>query len=196
MEIILCEDYPALGYVGDRISVKGGYARNYLIPRGIATEVRSRNAALLKHNLDIINAKKAKKKKDAEDVAAKLQSESLRFELKIGGHGKSFGSIGAKDAYDALAALGYSLDRRQVRLNETIKSGGQFHVQVQLHSEVVVKVPVIVEAQIVAPATSSAQDGKKRRGKAASALSEDAPSDIESKEVADETDSGNESAEE
>ncbi len=146
MKIILQENYPSLGYVGDIVTVKKGYARNFLIPNKIGIEVTSRGARMLKHLLAGIDSKKIRLKKDAEELAQKLQGEKLEFSLKIGAGGKSFGSITSRDVHKALTEeKGYDLDKKQVRLAEPLKTPGEFKVTVQLHSEVAAEVPVVVE---------------------------------------------------
>jgi len=155
MQIILREDYPSLGYVGDVVDVRPGYARNFLIPRGLASESHSRNAKMLKHQMDQIRAKRLKLQKEAESRAKSMDGMVLLFELKIGEHGKSFGSISSKDIHQELERLGHSFDKKQIKLAEPIKSGGEFKVDVQLHGEVSVSIPVKVEALVSAPKTSA-----------------------------------------
>lgn len=145
MKIILQENYPSLGYVGDVVTVKKGYARNFLIPNKVGIEVSSRGAKMLKHLLSGIESKKARLKTEAGELAKQLESQKLEFQLKIGAGGKSFGSITSRDIHKALADKDFDLDRKQVRLLEPLKSSGEYKVSVQLHSEVVAEVPVSIE---------------------------------------------------
>ena len=162
MEVILRQDYPSLGFIGDKISVKKGYARNYLIPSGFAVEANSQNVGWIAHQLRQINAAKAQKKKDAEGLAAKLSSVVAKCTLKIGENGKAFGSITSKDIAEALAKAenGLVIDRKQIVLSEPIKSAGEHTINVKLHSEVngsfklqvagdIIKVAKYVEAPVV-----------------------------------------------
>lgn len=149
MEVILTTDYPSLGYVGDRVAVRRGYARNFLIPRGIAVETASHNARLLAHRMAGINAHKAKLKAQATELSEKLSRVKLEFTMKIGSQGKSFGAVTVKDIELALEAQGFKFERRQVRLSESIKAAGEYEIQIKLHSEVTVSLPVKVNAEVV-----------------------------------------------
>jgi len=182
MEVILKQDYPSLGYVGDKVNVRRGYARNFLIPRGLAVEIGSRNARTLKHLVAGVEAHKAKLKSTAEELAKRLGELKLEFTLKLGAVGKSFGSISLRDVELALEAQGHKLDRRQLKLSEQIKSGGNFNLIVKLHSEVSVNIPIHVSAErAAAPATEEGEEGPRRkrggkgRGKKAEAGEEAAP---------------------
>lgn len=168
MEIILQQDFPALGYVGDTVKVKPGYARNFLIPRGMAVEASSLNERLLKHRLTAINAKRVKLRAQAQEIVNRMQSLVLEYTLKVGAGGRSFGAISARDIEVQLKEKGFELDRRQIKLLEPIRKAGEFKVQVKLHSEVSANIPVIVRAE--APKAEAAQvDGegkteRRRRG--------------------------------
>ena len=133
MEVILKEDYPSLGYVGDRIAVKPGFARNFLLPRGIATEAFSNNARLLKHRLDGINAKRNRLKAEATEVAKRYEGLTLEFKLKMAGQERTFGSITARDIELALKEKDLVVDRRQIKFGEAVKRVGTYQVQIKLH---------------------------------------------------------------
>jgi large subunit ribosomal protein L9 len=167
MHVILKENYPSLGYVGDQVSVRGGFARNYLIPRGIAIEASTRNERLLKHLLTSINAKRVKLRAQAQEFSAKLEKVTLEFTLKLGKGGKSFGSVTARDVLAELEKQGIALDRRQVRLSEVVKGAGDYNAEVRLHSEVVAKVPFTVKAEKPVQEAAPVIDGEqpKRRGR-------------------------------
>ncbi len=165
MEVILKENFPSLGYVGDVVSVRGGYARNYLIPRGIAVESSKRNTRLLNHLLTAINAKKVKLRGQAQEFAAQIEKIAIEFTLKLGKGGKSFGSITARDIVAELEKKGVALDRRQVRLTEVVKGAGEYVADIKLHSEVTAHLPFIVKAEKVvkeASAEDGAPDGEKK----------------------------------
>lgn len=170
MEVILKEDYISLGYIGDSVRVRRGFARNFLIPRGIAVEASSGNERQLKHKLSGIIAKRIKKKAEAEEFAKVLGQVTVEFTLKVGSRGKSFGAVTSRDIEASLKTLGYQVDRRQIRLGETIKGPGAYTVDVKLHSEVTVPVNVkVIAAQpVAAPAAEGAEkDRRKSRKKAA-----------------------------
>jgi large subunit ribosomal protein L9 len=167
MEVILREDYISLGYIGDKVKVRRGFARNFLIPRGIAVEASSGNQKLLKHKLAGIVAKRVKKKAEAEAFAKILGQVTVEFTIKMGAGGKSFGAVTTRDIEASLKALGYEVDRRQLRINETIKGPGAYPVDVKLHSEVTVQVQVKVVA--LQPSVAAAGEGNagaaKKRGR-------------------------------
>jgi large subunit ribosomal protein L9 len=167
MEVILREDYISLGYIGDTVRVSRGFARNFLLPRGIAVEASSENEKALKHKLGAIMAKRIKKKAEAEAYGKVLEQVTVEFTLKIGAKGKSFGSITTRDIETSLKALGYEIDRRQIRLAETIKGPGVYKVEVKLHSEVAVSVQVKVIAAQAPVSASGSEKGKKKGGRKA-----------------------------
>lgn len=164
MEVILREDFLPLGYVGDTVKVKRGFARNFLIPRGVAIESTSQNDSALKHKLSAIVAKRIKKKAEADAFGNILKQVIVEFTLKVGASGKSFGAITARDIETALKNLGYTVDRRQIRLPEQIKSVGLHTAEVKLHSEVTVSLQVkVLAAQVAAPVEGAAK-GKGKKG--------------------------------
>lgn len=146
MNVILQENFPALGYVGDTVRVKRGYARNFLIPKGVAVEADSRRAKELNHKLQLINAKKAKLKLEAEELAAKLSNVELKFSLKVGEHGKSFGSVTSKEIENALADKGFEVDKKQIQFTDSLKSAGEHDLPIKLHAEVVGHVKLVIES--------------------------------------------------
>jgi large subunit ribosomal protein L9 len=167
MEVILQENFHALGYVGDLVKVKPGYARNFLIPRGIAVEASSRNERVLKHRLSSINAKKVKLRGEATEFAKRLEGVVLEFTLKVGSGGRSFGSVSSRDIEAQLKEKGFELDKRQIRLIEPIRRAGESSVQIKLHAEVSATIPVIVRAEVSKAASNDAGSTvtKSRRSK-------------------------------
>jgi len=174
MEVILREDYLQLGYVGDTVRVKRGFARNFLIPRGLAVEASKHNDRVLKHKLAAILSKRIKRKAEADQFGAILQQVTVEFTLKIGQQGKSYGAVTTRDIETSLKALGYSVDRRQIRVIDPIRGVGLHKVEVKLHSEVTVPLQIKVMAALAPVAASpeegsDAPKGKKGRKKQASA---------------------------
>ncbi len=149
MEVILKENFPSLGYVGDVVKVKSGYARNFLIPRGIASEASSNNARQLAHKMLGINARRAKLKGEAEELGKKLASVTLAYTLKAGEGGKIFGSVHAKDVEASLAAQGFEISKTQIKLSDSIKKAGDFSASIKLHSDVTVTLPIKVTSDVV-----------------------------------------------
>lgn len=188
MEVVLQENFPSLGYVGDKVNVKPGYARNYLIPRGIALESSSGNAKAIRHKMSIVTAKKAKLKAQALEEAKKYEGLTLEFTLKIGEKGKSFGSVSLKDIEKSLAEKGFTLDRKQLELKEQIKAGGDYTLDVTLHSEVTV--PVTIRVVVERLEKKADKDAGERKGRGRKAKFQ------EGEEQSEEMSASEESAEE
>lgn len=141
MDIILKQDVDLLGSKYDVVTVKDGYARNFLIPQGLAVAATKSN---VKVNDEVIRqqAHKAAKAKDAADaIAAKLEGLSLKLGAKAGESGKIFGSVNSIQLADAIQSAGYDIERKQIHLaDDTIKELGSYEATVKLHKEVTVTV--------------------------------------------------------
>ncbi len=146
MDIILTEDIAGLGDLGEQVKVKPGYAKNYLIPRGFAIAMGTRNAKALMHAIKQLDAKKKQQKGEALLKANSLEQLVIELTLKVGEFGKVFGAIHARDIATTLEKLGHNVDRRRVVLPEPIKKIGEHKVKVKLHSEVFADVKVNVLA--------------------------------------------------
>ena len=147
MKLILREDVYNLGKGGELVEVKPGYGRNYLIPRGLAVLANPKNIREVEHQKAVAAAKAAKLKASAEAVARRLSDTPVSFKRKVGEQDKLYGSVTAMDLAEALAARGVQIDRRAIDLSEPLKTLGDFEVGVKLHSDVVGKVKVKVEAE-------------------------------------------------
>ena len=147
MEIILRQDYQGLGKTGDVVTVKDGYARNYLIPKGIAYVATKENRKRLENELKVKTWRVEKEKLAAEELAKKLANVSCTIPVQVGEEDKLFGSVTSQNIAEALAAQGIEVDRRKIQLNEPIKSLGIYSVPIKLHPEVeaTVKVWVVKE---------------------------------------------------
>ena len=136
MDVILRQDVDKVGHAGELVTVKNGYARNFLLPRGLAYEATDAN----RRRLDSERAQKGKKVAAeigaAKEVAGKLESLSLTFTMKAGEGDKLFGSVTSSDLADKLSAEGYRIDKKQIELDEPLKALGVYKVPVRLHSEV------------------------------------------------------------
>ncbi len=148
MQVILRERLENLGNTGEIVDVKPGYARNYLIPQGLAYEATSANVRQIEREKAQREKKEAETLTAARAFAAKLEGVSLTFNARAGQEGKLFGSITNGDIADKLAEMGLEVDRRQIELEEPIKALGVFTVPVRLHSQVhpEIKVWVIQES--------------------------------------------------
>jgi large subunit ribosomal protein L9 len=147
MKLILREDVYNLGKGGELVEVKPGYGRNFLIPRGLAVLANPRNIREVEHQKAVASAKAAKLKASAEAVAKRLSETPLSFKRKVGEQDKLYGSVTAMDLAEALAGRGVQIDRRAIDLSEPLKTLGDFEVGVKLHSDVIGKVKVKVEAE-------------------------------------------------
>ena len=148
MKVILIEDVKSHGKNGDLVNVSDGYARNMLIPRGLATEATQSNIRQLEKQKAIAAEKKAEEKAAAQELAEKLNKASIKMKIKAGEGGRIFGSITSKDIADAInMQLGMDIDRKKVKLDAPIKQVGQTDVDMRLYQDVNAKIKVIIEAE-------------------------------------------------
>ena len=147
IEVILREDVQSLGKAGELVRVKPGYARNYLLPHGLAFEATEGNRKRIAAETRAKAVRNQAERTDAEQRAAMLGGVTLTLTGKAGEEGKLFGSVTAQDIADALAARGYEVDRRRIELEHPIKSLGHHTVGVRLHPEVRAEVHVSVEPE-------------------------------------------------
>jgi large subunit ribosomal protein L9 len=145
--ILLREDIETLGGRGEIVKVKSGYARNYLLPQGLATLATKGNVKQIELERAALLKKAAVEKATAEAQAQQMGDLALSFERKAGDQGHLFGSVTSMDIAEALKAKGYEIDRRKIVLKESIKETGEFTVPVKLHREVTLQVPVTVRAE-------------------------------------------------
>ena len=146
VQLILREDVHRLGEAGDLVSVKPGYARNYLVPQGKAILATAGRVKELDHQKRVISERLAKEVADLEAVKQRMASVVLEFSAQAGDEGKLFGSITAQQIGEQLAEKGFKIDRRKIELDEPIKALGEHQVPVKLRSEIVAEVKVIVTA--------------------------------------------------
>ena len=147
MEIILKEDVVNLGYKNDIVTVKAGYGRNYLIPTGKAVIASPAAKKMLAEELKQRAHKLEKIKKDAEELAAKLEGVSLKIATKVSSTGTIFGSVGNIQIAEELAKLGHNIDRKIIVVKDQVKEVGQYKAIVKLHKEVSVEIPFEVVAE-------------------------------------------------
>ena len=147
MQVILREELPNLGTTGDVVKVKPGYARNYLLPRGLAVEASVRNLHELEHQKRVIADKRLREQKSAAAVAEKISSVKLVFQVRAGDDGKLFGSVTNQDIHRQLEERGFTIERRRILLEEPIKSLGSHDVVIHLGPDTKATVKVDVSAQ-------------------------------------------------
>ena len=145
--ILLREDVEALGGRGEIVKVKAGYARNYLLPHGLATLATKGNVKQIEQERSALLKRAAEERSTAEAQKEQMGTIELSFERKAGEGGTLFGSVTSMDIAEALQAKGYEIDRRKITLRDAIKETGDYTVPVKLHREVVLQVPVKVTAE-------------------------------------------------
>jgi large subunit ribosomal protein L9 len=144
MEIILREDIDKLGQRGQVVKVAAGFARNYLLPRKLAVAANESNKKIVEQERQAYLRREAKQVSEAQDLAKMMGSVSVTIRQKAGENDQLFGSVTANDVAVALEKLGYTIDRKKVHLEEPIKSLGDFQVNVRLHKDVSIDLPVHV----------------------------------------------------
>ena len=147
VKLILREDIRGLGDAGDVVSVKPGYARNFLVPHGKATVASEARIQELEHHRRAIAEKVAKDLKDLRATKDRLEQLELQVAAKAGEEGRLFGSVTVIQVAELLAEKGYAVDRRKIQLGDSIKELGEHSVPVQLHRDVTATVKLIVTAE-------------------------------------------------
>ena len=148
MEVILLDKVENLGGIGDKVKVKPGYARNYLLPQGKAARATPENIAEFEARRAELEAKAATVIADAKARAEKIEGLALTILAKAGSEGKLFGSVGPVDIAEAAEAAGVTIERSEIRLAEgPLRAVGTHEVEVHLHSEVSVPITVTVEGE-------------------------------------------------
>lgn len=147
MEVILREDVPSLGIIGEVVKVKPGYARNYLFPQGLAVPADRRNLARLEHEKALIELKKQRERGTYERLAESLKGLRLEVEARAGKTGKLFGSVTNIDVCRLIQEKGLDIDRRRIELKEPIKDIGEFQVLVRVGQDITTTVTLVVKAE-------------------------------------------------
>jgi large subunit ribosomal protein L9 len=144
MKVILTQDMESLGLGGEIVNVAKGYARNYLIPRGMALEATEQNIKLTERQRKSIEIKRIKAKEDALKVKERLSGISVTIAQKVGEEDKLYGSVTTMDIADQLEKQGITVERRRMVLDKPIKTLGDFAVTVKLHPDVSASIKVVV----------------------------------------------------
>jgi large subunit ribosomal protein L9 len=145
MEVILLQKVANLGNMGDKVKVKAGYGRNYLLPQGKATLATADNVAKFEARRAELEKKEREELSGAQSRAAKLEGFKLSITAKAGNEGKLFGSIGTSDIAEGIKKAGHAIERSEVRLpHGPIRQAGEHVVHLQLHTDVLVEMTVIV----------------------------------------------------
>jgi large subunit ribosomal protein L9 len=144
MKVILKSDIKGLGGMGEVVSVKDGYARNFLLPKGLVTEANPKNIRALEHEQKKIQDAARKLRAGAEALASRIASMTVTIMAKAGEEEKLFGSVTAMDIAEALKKEGLDIDRKKIVLDEPIKRLGNYAVNVKIHSDVITPLTVVV----------------------------------------------------
>jgi len=148
MKVILRKDVESVGSAGDLVTVSDGYARNFLIPRGLGIEASNKNVKVLESERDATEKRARKERTTAQSMAERLGGITCHISRKVGQKDKLFGSVTSKDIGDALHEQGIEIDKRDIILEEPIKSLGEFSVKVKLHSGISADVKVVVSGEV------------------------------------------------
>lgn len=148
MKVILISDVKSLGKKGELVDVNDGYARNFLIKKGLGLEATPKNL----NDLKLKNANEEKQRQEiyeqAKELGNSLDGKSVKISIKTGGSGKAFGSVSTKEiAAEIKEQLGYDIDKKKMNLKNPIKAEGTYSVSVKLHPKVTAEVKVIVEGK-------------------------------------------------
>ena len=173
MKVILNEDVKHLGEEGDVKNVATGYARNYLLPRNLVVVYNETTAAMFEARKAEIEARKEVKRQNAKSLKEKLEAAEISIEMPAGSNGKLYGAVTATVIADALAKLGFDIERKRIEIpGLTIKSVGNYHATVKLYEAAVAEIKVSVKAQEVAGAKAPAANAEKAEKPAETASEE------------------------
>jgi large subunit ribosomal protein L9 len=144
MKVILRRDHESLGKIGEIVDVKDGYARNYLLPRGIAYAALKGNIQALEEEKKSAEKRNLQELKAAETLAGELESVSVTIPVQVGDEDKIFGTVTTQMIADALKDKGHDIDKRKIEIEEQIKALGIYGVSIKLHPNVSAKIKVWV----------------------------------------------------
>jgi large subunit ribosomal protein L9 len=147
MQVILTQDVTNLGKAGELVSVRPGYGRNYLVPRGMAVSATAANVHRLEHDKRVIARKVAKERGVAEAQAERINVVTLQFDRQVGDEDKMFGSVTSRDLTEQLKKAGVDIDHRQIGLDQPIKALGKYEVPVKLAAGVTANLKFFVVAK-------------------------------------------------
>ena len=146
VKVILSEDVPRLGDAGEVVSVRPGFARNFLLPQGKAILATQASVNALEHHQRVIGDKQAREKKSLQAEKSRIEGVVLEIAVRVGDEGKLFGSVTAAQIAELLAAKGVTVDRRKIELAEPIREVGEHKVPLRLHREVIAQLRLTVSA--------------------------------------------------
>lgn len=147
MKVILAENVPSLGEIGKVVNVAPGYARNYLLPQGLAMEATGKNVRELDHKKRMLAQKREKVRQQLLSVAEKLNRATVVLRRKVSEEDKLYGSVSPTDIVSALSEQGFDLGRRSIQLEQPIRQVGEYSVPVRVDSEITANVKLVVEKE-------------------------------------------------
>lgn len=192
MRIILRENVPNLGKIGDIVNVANGYGRNYLLPRKLALLANERNVKELEHLRRVTAVRLERARVAAQSVAQRLQGLTLTVVKHAGAEGKLYGSVTNREIADLLGDHGFIVDKRDIKLSDPIRSLGDYSIDIELHQAVSATVKLVVEAselskvEIAEAAEAAAREAAEAAAAAAKKAAEEAAAAAEGAEGADE----------
>lgn len=148
VEVIIVENIPTLGRIGDIVKVRAGYARNYLIPRGLAIPATGKNIKELEHHKRMLERKRELFRQHLMSTAEKLNNVTITLKRKVAEENRLYGSVSPMDILDALHEMGFQeLNRKNILLEQPIKTLGEFDVPIRIDAEIKAQIKVIVEPE-------------------------------------------------
>lgn len=150
MKVVLLENIEGIGSVGQEVKVKDGYARNFLIPKGLALTASDKNIKAFKDKIQAKIKMEAKSKEHARKFAEEIEASTLRFSVKTGQEGKLFGSVTGSNIFDALKEKGFEVDKKKIVLQEPIRHVGTHEVVIRVYPGVTASLKVEVSAELEA----------------------------------------------
>ena len=147
MQVILTQDVANLGKAGELVSVRPGYGRNYLVPRGMAVSATAANVHRLEHDKRVIAKRVAKERAGADALAERINVMTLQFDRNVGEDEKLFGSVTSRDVAEQLKKAGVDIDHRWIQLDQPVKALGKYEVPVRLMAGVVATLKFFVVAK-------------------------------------------------
>lgn len=147
MKVILIKDVASVGKAGDLVNASDGYARNFLIPRGLAKEASGKNIQGLEREKEVAARRADRERKTAQDLIEALEGITCHISRKVGQQDKLFGSVTSKDIRDALSEQGTKVDKKDIVLEEPIKALGEFPVKIKVHPGMSATITVVVTGE-------------------------------------------------
>ena len=147
MKVILAENITSLGRIGDLVKVAPGYARNYLVPKGLALEATEKNVRDLEHKKRILARKREKVRQEMLSQAEKLKQVQLTLVRKVAEENRLYGSVSTVDIAKALEDVGFAVDRKDIRLVQPIKELGEYQVSIRVDADVETEIKVVVQKE-------------------------------------------------